>query len=174
MNTKNYVTVGILAFCLGVTAIATMSLMTNNNTYGNNVGLPSATPQQTAGSQTSPVLTPTVSGGITLTMTELAKHNSGQSCWLLIAGKVYDVTSFIRIHPGGAGQILAYCGQEATQAFATQGGQGRHSGSAQSMLATYYIGDLNAKSTKSTSFAPPSVPTAAAAGRSGDEVGDDD
>ena len=36
-------------------------------------------------------------------LSEIFDHNTKDSCWLLIAGKVYDVTNFK--HPGGK-QIL--------------------------------------------------------------------
>lgn len=80
---------------------------------------------------------------VTLSKAELAKHNFDQSCWLLISGKIYDVTSYINGHPGGRAEILNSCGTDATEAFDTKGGQGRpHSTRANSMLADYYIGDL--------------------------------
>ncbi len=82
---------------------------------------------------------------VALTVSEIAKHNTVQNCWLLISGKVYDVTSFIPSHPGGAGQITPFCGQDATTAFDTRGGTGAHSQTANSMLASYYIGDLNSQ-----------------------------
>lgn len=37
---------------------------------------------------------------------EIAKHNSPESCWLVIHGKVYDVTSFVDKHPGGRSILL--------------------------------------------------------------------
>jgi len=32
---------------------------------------------------------------------EIAKHNTLDNAWLVISGYVYDVTQFIRNHPGG-------------------------------------------------------------------------
>lgn len=37
---------------------------------------------------------------------EIAKHNSPTSCWLVIHGKVYDVTNFLDQHPGGRSILL--------------------------------------------------------------------
>ena len=80
---------------------------------------------------------------VALTMDELAKHDSANSCWLLINGKIYDVTSFIAAHPGGDMTILNSCGTDATQAYDTKGGRGRpHSATANDMLQQYYLGDL--------------------------------
>jgi len=53
------------------------------------------------------------------------------------------VTGYLTIHPGGAGTITPYCGQEATQAFATKDIGRPHSSRAASMLNDYYVGDLN-------------------------------
>lgn len=78
------------------------------------------------------------------TIAQVSTHASIQDCWLLIDNKVYDVTSFINEHPGGSQMITNWCGQEATQAFVTQDGNGRHSGRAQQMLGGYFIGNLQA------------------------------
>jgi L-lactate dehydrogenase (cytochrome) len=48
---------------------------------------------------------------------EVAKHNSRESCWVIIKGKVYDVTDFLDEHPGGASIILQYGGKDATEEY---------------------------------------------------------
>jgi len=91
---------------------------------------------------TSPTALP--ANTITLNMTEIAKHNTADNCWLLINSQVYNVTGAISSHPGGANYIIAYCGQEATQAFDTKGGQGdSHSRRADALLNNYLIGGFN-------------------------------
>lgn len=81
---------------------------------------------------------------VPLTITEIAKHNSANNCWLLINNKVYNVTSYINSHPGGANEIIKFCGTDATSAFQTKDGRGNnHSSAAYAMLSSYYIGDLN-------------------------------
>ncbi|KXK26085.1 MAG: Soluble cytochrome b558 [candidate division WS6 bacterium OLB20] len=77
-----------------------------------------------------------------ISRSELALHNTADDCWLAIDGRVYDVTSYVVRHPGGAEQITRGCGQDATQLFATQGGQGSHSANAVSIRDSFIIGVL--------------------------------
>ena len=46
-----------------------------------------------------------------LDASEVAKHNSRESCWLVIQEQVYDVTDFLEEHPGGPNIILFYAGK---------------------------------------------------------------
>ncbi|UKZ66699.1 uncharacterized protein TrAtP1_007870 [Trichoderma atroviride] len=48
---------------------------------------------------------------------EVAKHNSADSCWVILYGNVYDVTDFLSSHPGGSKVILQLAGQDATEEF---------------------------------------------------------
>lgn len=48
---------------------------------------------------------------------DVAKHNSRDSCWVIIHGKAYDVTEFLPEHPGGPKIILKYAGKDATEEF---------------------------------------------------------
>ncbi|KAH8681497.1 cytochrome b2 [Xylariales sp. PMI_506] len=48
---------------------------------------------------------------------EVAKHDSKDDCWVVVHGKVYDVTEFLPEHPGGAKIILKYAGKDATEEF---------------------------------------------------------
>jgi cytochrome b involved in lipid metabolism len=82
------------------------------------------------------------SSGLTLTPAEIANHGSSGSCWVIISGKVYDLTSFIGIHPGGPGAIIPYCGKDGTIAFATKNSGASHSSYANPLLNSYFIGDL--------------------------------
>ncbi|KAI0482463.1 FMN-dependent dehydrogenase-domain-containing protein [Xylariaceae sp. FL0804] len=54
---------------------------------------------------------------MSLSGAEVAKHNSKESCWVVIHGKAYDVTDFLPEHPGGMGIILKYAGKDATEEF---------------------------------------------------------
>merc|ERR1712178_157161 len=56
-------------------------------------------------------------GGGGYTMEEVAKHNTKASCWVVLDGKVLDVTKFLGDHPGGELAILTFAGKDATEEF---------------------------------------------------------
>uniref|UniRef100_A0A5B6YLR5 Cytochrome b5 heme-binding domain-containing protein n=1 Tax=Davidia involucrata TaxID=16924 RepID=A0A5B6YLR5_DAVIN len=70
---------------------------------------------------------------------EVAKHNQKGDCWLIISGKVYDVTPFMDDHPGGDEVLLTSTEKDATNEFEDVG----HSDSAREMMNKYYIGEVD-------------------------------
>lgn len=65
-------------------------------------------------------------GSLTVTRNELSLHNTQGDCWVGYDSKVYDLTSWLPIHPGSAAAIAPYCGTyEEFQSAFTQ--QHRHS-----------------------------------------------
>ncbi|KAK6465203.1 cytochrome b2, mitochondrial precursor [Scheffersomyces coipomensis] len=54
---------------------------------------------------------------MTVSIEEIKKHNTKKDCWVIIHGKVYNVSDFIDEHPGGSAIILKYAGKDATKAF---------------------------------------------------------
>ena len=52
-----------------------------------------------------------------LTYDEVAKHTSGDDCWIVVNNKVYDVTAFLDDHPGGRAVIEQVAGMDGTEAF---------------------------------------------------------
>lgn len=45
-----------------------------------------------------------------ITLEDCKLHNKEEDCWLVISGKVYDVTEFLDEHPGGFDIVLAATG----------------------------------------------------------------
>lgn len=81
------------------------------------------------------------SGMEPLTLDRIAEHNHRDSCWLVIEGKVYDVTPWIPEHPAPPAVILPWCGEEdATEGMRTKGYGRDHSDEAWQRLDVYKIG----------------------------------
>lgn len=104
--------------------------------------------------KTEPVQTPTTTTPETIpstsqattpvasyALTDIAAHSTASDCWLVIRGKVYNVTSFIPRHPGGEA-ILKGCGKDATAMFEQRPDGSAHSPRAEAKLDEFYIGDV--------------------------------
>jgi cytochrome b involved in lipid metabolism len=82
----------------------------------------------------------------TYALDEIAKHNKAGDCWIIIDNKVYDVSNFLKEHPGGQKVVLKLAGKDATKEFKNLHGP--------DVLPKYspqlYIGDVatSASSTK--------------------------
>ena len=50
-------------------------------------------------------------------MEEVAKHNTKEDCWVVLNGKVLNVTEFLPDHPGGELAILTFAGKDASEEF---------------------------------------------------------
>jgi cytochrome b involved in lipid metabolism len=90
------------------------------------------------------------------TLSEVAVHNTSKDCWLIIDGKVYDVTKFLEEHPGGDEVLLSATGKDATDDFEDVG----HSNSAREMMAEYLVGEIDASTIpkKATYVSPTAQP----------------
>jgi hypothetical protein len=53
----------------------------------------------------------------TYTLADVAIHNSQADCWTLVFDKVYNITTYIKNHPGGASSISKICGKDGTAIF---------------------------------------------------------
>ncbi|KAF9602530.1 hypothetical protein IFM89_029829 [Coptis chinensis] len=72
-----------------------------------------------------------------ITSSELKNHNKKGDLWISIQGKVYDVTNWIKDHPGGESPLMNLAGQDVTDAFVAF-----HPGSAWKYLDKFFIGYL--------------------------------
>ncbi|GME35018.1 cytochrome b5 [Neofusicoccum parvum] len=94
---------------------------------------------------------------------DVAQHKQKNDMWIVVHGKVYDVSSYAQDHPGGAETIEEVAGMDATVAFEDIG----HSEDARELLQPMLIGVLNEheaqagkpkKAVKVVSRAPASSP----------------
>ncbi|KAH9947340.1 Oxidoreductase, molybdopterin-binding domain-containing protein [Amylocystis lapponica] len=77
----------------------------------------------------------------TFSLEEIAKHDKQDDAWLILDGKVYDVTSVLSWHPGGANAILSYAGKATVDA--TNEYKGIHDNYANSKRDKCLIGALS-------------------------------
>ncbi|KAK1293837.1 Cytochrome b5 isoform B [Acorus calamus] len=89
------------------------------------------------------------------TLRDVSKHSTSEDCWLIINGKVYDVTKFLEDHPGGDDVLLSATGKDATDDFEDVG----HSDSARAMMDEYYVGEIDASTIPTkVKYTPPKQP----------------
>ena len=67
---------------------------------------------------------------------EVAKHKEKGDCWIIVRGKVYDVSNYIHLHQGGEQAILNVGGKDATEEV--EGPQ--HPGTVPTLLQRFQIG----------------------------------
>merc|ERR1711981_162650 len=74
-----------------------------------------------------------------ITAKELQKHTKDDDLWLLIGGKVYDVSKYKDEHPGSDSILFDVKGIDATQEFVDVG----HSGDAEKTRDGLFVGDFD-------------------------------
>ncbi|KAI5599774.1 hypothetical protein POPTR_002G242500v4 [Populus trichocarpa] len=93
--------------------------------------------------------------GKVFTLAEVSAHNSPKDCWLVVEGRVYDVTKFLEDHPGGDDVLLSATGKDATDDFEDVG----HSSTARALMDEFYVGDIDtATIPTSVKYTPPKQP----------------
>jgi cytochrome b involved in lipid metabolism len=95
-------------------------------------GVKATTPTPTASA------TPTTTSNA-LTLARVKANNTASSCWSIINGNVYNLTSWISNHPGGKSAITSLCGIDGTSAFNSQH---RNESKPESRLTGYLLGKL--------------------------------
>jgi len=81
-----------------------------------------------------------------ITLDALKAHTGRDDLYVLVSGKVYNVTKFLDEHPGGDEVILSEAGKDATEAFEDVG----HSDEARDLLKGMYVGEFDGPSIKSS------------------------
>ncbi|XP_015267539.1 PREDICTED: cytochrome b5-like [Gekko japonicus] len=70
---------------------------------------------------------------------EIEQHKTGQSTWIILHRRVYDLTKFLEEHPGGEEVLREQAGGDATENFEDVG----HSTDARELSDTFIIGELH-------------------------------
>ena len=76
------------------------------------------------------------------TREEVAAHHRPDDCWLIARGKVYDVTPFLTLHPGGGLSLLRKAGRDCTHDFEFHTSKGRK------LWKHYQVGTLDGAATR--------------------------
>lgn len=75
---------------------------------------------------------------IVYTAEEVAAHDSDKDCWTVYEGRVYDITEYAKVHPGGR-KIFLGKGKDCTELF-----QQYHPWvNCHAMLAKYQVGVMS-------------------------------
>mmetsp|Transcript_487 Transcript_487/g.692 ORF Transcript_487/g.692 Transcript_487/m.692 type:complete len:123 (-) Transcript_487:301-669(-) len=89
-------------------------------------------------------------------MEEIKLHNKEDDMWMVLYGKVYNVTQFKDDHPGGPEIMLDNSGQDATEAFE----EVFHSETARKQVTEYCIGSVEG-------YTGPEMPASGGGGAAG-------
>lgn len=91
-------------------------------------------------------------------LSEIEERNTFKCTWIIIHGKVYDVTKFLEEHPGGEEVLREQGGGDATESFEDVG----HSSDAREMAASMVIGELHPDDRAKIAKPPESMVTSVA------------
>lgn len=72
------------------------------------------------------------------TTEEVSKHNHVNDLWIVYKDGVYDITKFVKEHPGGEEVLITLAGQDATKCFDEIG----HTHEAVILRETFKIGTV--------------------------------
>ncbi|XP_052814763.1 acyl-CoA 6-desaturase-like [Mya arenaria] len=75
---------------------------------------------------------------------EIETHNNRNDSWVVILGRVYNVTNFMKKHPGGARLLGSYAGQDATDVWT---GMHNDKDFVGKFMKPLYIGDAEQRDT---------------------------
>jgi hypothetical protein len=108
------------------------------------------------------------SGKVNLVASEISKHSTAKDCWSIVNGNVYNLTTYVQSHPGGAGVIKNICGRDGSGAFKNQHGS---SSKPNNVLSAFLLGSVGSQISSNISQ---SVITPPAAGAGNSEEGEEE
>ena len=109
-------------------------------------------------------------GTIILSSSEIKKHSLKSDCWSLVNGNVYNLTTYVQKHPGGASVISNICGKDGSKAFINQHNT---QGKPNNVLSSFLLGPLGTSITNEMGQKVIEPPVAGN-GYESDEEADDD
>lgn len=107
-------------------------------------------------------------GKVDLVASEISKHSTAKDCWSIVNGNVYNLTTYVQSHPGGAGVIKNICGRDGSGAFKNQHGS---SAKPNNVLSRFLLGSVGSQISSNISQ---SVITPPAAGAGNSEEGEEE
>ena len=79
------------------------------------------------------------------TIDEFIKHNTKESCFVLMDKYIYDVTKFLADHPGSYKILFKCCGKDCTKGYTDKGINEPHSSKSHGMRDKMIVGILKEK-----------------------------
>ena len=125
--------------------------------------------QATALEETGPKVS-NPAGTINLTNSEIKTHNLKSDCWSIVNANVYNLTSYVKSHPGGASVIANICGKDGSSAFVNQHNT---QGKPNNVLSSFLLGPLGASITAEVRQKVIEPPVAGQGNESDDESDDE-
>jgi cytochrome b involved in lipid metabolism len=110
-------------------------------------------------------------GKLNLSISEIKTHNSKSDCWSIVNSNVYNLTTYVQSHPGGASVIANICGKDGSKAFANQ-----HNTQSKpnNVLSGFLLGPIGASITAEAGQKVIAPPVAAKDNESDEESGESD
>lgn len=121
---KNII-VNIIFLCVAVVIILVIVFVSNKPvsvetpTGSSTISSTTTSPSSSVTPKSTSVVT-SPSAPAFFTLTQVAQHKTKDDCWTIVRGNVYNVTSWVSKHPGGAEAIISMCGIDASSAFVDQ------------------------------------------------------
>jgi cytochrome b involved in lipid metabolism len=113
-------------------------------------------------------------GTISLTNSEIKTHSSRSDCWSIVNANVYNLTSYVKNHPGGASVIENICGKNGSKAFVNQHNT---QGKPNNVLDSFLLGPVGASISAEAGqkvINPPAAGNGGESDEESDEESDDD
>ena len=113
-------------------------------------------------------------GTINLSNSEIKTHNLKSDCWSIVNGNVYNLTTYVQRHPGGASVIANICGKDGSKAFVNE-----HNTKSKpnNVLSSFLLGPVGASISAEVGqkvIAPPAASNGDESDEESDEESDDE